>query len=634
MKSQLQKALFICTFIFSSFLINAQYQKTNIIVPVTGTQSSTDTNSRSPIQYLPLSNNIDTATGAKWSRKLIAFEKSHEAPSEMQTIINEKTELKVSSKTSHINKRTKTNGLAPAIESGFSIFGPTGYTPPDNTMAISKGGFIVASVNSNIEYYDTIGNVLYSANYDDFINDTSLLSLYFDPLIKYDSEHDRFILVILYGFNSTTTKVITCISKTNNPSDGWWSYYLPGNALNDSSWFDYPKLGFSNDDIFITGNLFTDENEYNQSVIYQLNKSNAYQGDTLEWAIWHNILGNPATIVPASYGQYGNYGPGIYLISSFSFDDYSSLQPYLRTYDITNNLSDTGSINYYSQPIMFGLAGNGMQLGSSVLLSNNDPRIQDAFYLNGKIQFTYCSEYLNGFAGLNYNKLTLSTMTNWSTIYGITDFECSFPSLASSGISSTDESVYLCFLKTGATIYPEARVINCDNAGQWTESSLMKEGENFLDYGGSTDIARWGDYSAICLRYSGSNPEIWANGCYANKKSTSSYNIRYLASWISKINGLAVGISDVKAPLISNTKVYPNPSTDIFKLEFTNEKTQMIRISVKDINGREVKLLFADKSKKGRNEFSFNRQALCKGIYFIIIETSDKKIAMEKIIVQ
>ena len=634
MRPLIPKLLLLAITIFSSMQLSAQHQKVNITATATGSQTSSVPYNRSPILLLPLSHNIDTLSSKKWSRQLIAMEKTHSSPHEMQKIIDKKTVLKVANKSLNNNKKTPTTGLAPVIESGFDIFGVSGYTPPDNTMAISKDGFIVTSINSNIEYYDTVGNVLYSANYDDFINDTSLTSLFFDPLIQYDSQADRFVLVILYGFDPSTTKVITCFSKTNNPMDGWWSYYITGNPVNDDSWFDYPKIGISNDEVFITGNLFTSANEYNQSVIYQIDKSTAYQGDTLEWVNWHNIYGNPSTIVPASYGQYGTYGPGIFLVSSYSFNDYASMQPYLRVYDITNNLHDTSSLNYYPQTITFGLAGNALQKGTSILMNNNDPRAQDAFYLDGKIHFAYGSEYADGYSGLNYNRLTVSTMTNWSTIYGLSDFDCNFPSLVSSGISETDKSVYLCYLRSGASIYPEVRVINCDDAGQWSESSLMKEGESYVSIAASGGTARWGDYSDICLRYSGNTPEIWANGCFGKRYNGPSYSLRYLSSWISKISGLAVGVAEAKTPQISNTIVYPNPSTDIFKLEFTNEKSQKIRISILDLTGKEVKVLFEDKGKKGKNEFSFNRQALSKGVYFIIIETENKRISMEKIIVQ
>ena len=629
-----QKWITFILIFFYALSTSAQNQKVSINIGASSSKSAKDQSVRSPIQYQALSNSIDTSKTAKWNKKLVCFEKKHESVPAFEKIKREKTAQKLANKqTSNSNSEPKSS-MVPNIELGFATGGYTGYAPPDNTMAISKDGIIVTAVNSKLEYYDTVGNVLYSATFDDFFNDTNLNSISYDPIIQYDSDSDRFVVVVLHGFQSSTSKVICCFSKTNNPLDGWWSYYLTGNPLSDSSWFDYPNLGISNDEIFVTGNIFTDGFDNNESVIYQIDKANAYNGDTLAWAYWHGISGHPFTIVPANYGQDGNYGPGIYLISTFSFDDTVNMVPYLRVYDITGNLNDTASINMYSQVLPFGISGNAMQKGTSLLLDNGDPRGQDAFYLDGILHFVYGSEYSNGFSGLNYNRLNLSTMSNWHSIYGVPNFDCNYPSLVSSGVSQSDKSVYICYLTSGATIFPESRAITCNDLGQWSGSSLMKEGETFSAFVAANGVSRWGDYTDICARYNASQTEIWANGCFGKFHTNQFSSYYYLDSWISKINGLTVGIPANNNIITSTSKVYPNPFTDMFSLEFSNDKDQRIKISLTDISGKEIKLLYNDISRKGKNLFTFNRQALSQGIYFMVIENDTEKIAVEKLIVQ
>jgi hypothetical protein len=59
-----------------------------------------------------------------------------------------------------------------------------------------------------------------------------------------------------------------------------------------------------------------------------------------------------------------------------------------------------------------------------------------------------------------------------------------------------------------------------------------------------------------------------------------------------------------------------------------------ISISLTDINGKMVKLLYNDVAKKGDNSFSFNKGALTSGIYFLTIKTNSNFIKNEKIIIE
>lgn len=623
--------------LISLFALNlsAQNQKVKISSSVLQSNSSKGLSQRSAILHQPLSKDVDTSNTAKWNKSLICFEKSHKTAPAFQKIIDRKTAEKIANSNSIGVKTDSLQALSPNIETNFGTMSYTGFTPPDNTLAISKDGIIVTAINSKLEYYDTIGTLLYSANFDDFINDSNIFSVFYDPIIQYDSDSDRFVMVVLNGTQSSTSNVTVCFSKTNNPLDGWWVYYLTGNPMNDSTWFDFPKLGISNDEIFITGNIFTNTFKYKRSVIYQIDKQKGYQGYTLDWAFWYDISGNPFTIVPASYGQEGNYGPGLYFISSYSYDDTATLIPYLRVYDLTGNLNDTSvALTFYSQILPFALVGNAQQSGTTILLDNGLPIVQDAFYLNGIIHFVYASEYANGFSGLNYNRLNVATMTNWHSIYGVPNFDCSYPSLASFGSSPTDKTVMLCFLKSGALIYPETRVISCDDLGQWSASRLLKGGEVYVSYASSNGLCRWGDYTDIALRHNSLQPVVWANGCFGKLHITPFGTSKFLSSWVGKINGLSVGMPKIMEPQPIISKVYPNPSSDFFTLEFTNENTQWIKIYLTDINGKEVKLFYNDVSRKGKNQYLFNRDALEKGIYFLIIENATERIAIEKLIVQ
>lgn len=563
----------------------------------------------------------------EWNQNLVGFAKIHELPENVQREIAEKTQQKIKNLKGSYPEEPKGSALGnPTLGTNFSGNVFAGLTPPDNSMAISNGGYIVTVVNTNIEYYDMSGNQLYSSSFTNFFNDPALTGMLYDPAVLYDSGSDRFFMVVLSTTTSTTSEVVCCFSKTNNPNDGWWYYRLTGNPLGNGCWFDYPKIGVSNNEVYVTGNLFLDAGTFSQSVIYQMTKAGGYAGGSLHWQYWYNITNSPFTMVPASYGQQGNYGPGIYLVSTE--ENGSSDKIYL--FDLTDDMTGSPTINDYSVAADFSLAGNALQSGTSVVLNTDDTRAMSAFYLGGIVHFVFNSERTTNYNGVNYNRLTVSPLSNWNTNFGADGYDYCYPSVASFGSSSSDKSVLINFSRSGSAIFPESRVFYVDDAGIYSSSTLVKAGETYVDVYQSGGVTRWGDYTGICLMKNISPPEVWLNGSYgANQSSQHALN-----TWIGQITWETTGIPVSNTRPAEPARVFPNPAFDMFNLEFSMEKSAVVEIILTDASGRMVKLLMKDKAEEGKNLFTFNKGVLANGIYFLQIKSENTILANEKIVIE
>ncbi len=613
------------------FLVSAtqaQYQKVRV---------DTESAKKYQVTLNPQKSNIMTIQDVRssnlnrnlpeWNQNLVGFAKIHELPENVQREIAEKTQRKINNlKGFYPDESTGSVLSNPTLGTNFSgnIFG--GMTPPDNSMAISNGGYIVSVVNSNLQYYDMSGNNLYSSSFTNFFNDPALTGMLYDPAVLYDPGYDRFFMVVLSTAASATSKVVCCFSKTNNPNDGWWYYKITGNPLNNGCWFDYPKIGVSNNEVYVTGNLFLDNSTYNQSVIYQMTKASGYSGQAMSWRYWNNITNSPFTLVPASYGQQGNYGPGIYLVSTY--ENGSSDKIYL--FDLTDDLTGSPTINAYALDASISLAGNALQSGTSVVLNTDDTRAMSAFYLDGIVQFVFHSERSNNYNGVNYNRLTVSPLSNWNINFGLDGYDYCYPSVASFGSSSSDKSALVTFSRSGSTIFPETRVFYIDDAGTNSGSTLVKGGETYVDVYQSSGITRWGDYTGICLLKNSSPPEVWLSGSYGAYQSSQNA----LNTWIGQITWETTGVPIGKTQSTKLARVFPNPSSDIFKLEFSMEKSAVVEIALIDGAGRMVKLLLKDKAEEGKNLFSFNKGVLSNGIYFLQIKSENTILANEKIVIE
>lgn len=606
------------TLVLSGNLIQAQNLK-----PVLDQSKSDGFAIKSEVMVAPLMGTIGNQTiDTEWLPVVTHIFPHHGAPhnEEVENLKALKTIQKFSgTNPSPLSPDETMLGITPTIGANFSGNAGTGC-PLDNTIAISNGGIIISLVNSNISYYNTSGTQTFTSDIWTWYGSGTIVDNICDPVVVYDSGSDRFIFYTQTCDGiSANSKVIMAFSKTNDPAAGWWVYELTGNPLSDNSWFDYPKMGISNNEVYVTGNLFFEGAGYNQSVVYQIQKAEGYAGSSLQWQYWSGITGNPFTILPLSNGQQGNYGPGVLLVST----DISG-SGNLNLYDLTDDMSATGEqLNHYPiSTTAYSVGGAAAQSGGPNL-DAGDLRTQSGFFLNGTAHVVFNSDISGGWNGINYNRINVAALTNTNTTFGLVgSFDYCYPSVASCGINANDKSVMIAFERSGASIFPETRIISCDDGLNWSSSVIVKAGNGPVTLCGTPQ--RWGDYTGISRKMNTTNT-VWVASAYGNSSS-------YWDTWIAEVVGVGVGIEENQN--ISSFNLYPNPVIDNFKTAFTLDQTQNIKIRIVDIQGKVVKELFVGVALQGENIFTFNKGNLADGAYFLQIESiNNQSIKNEKFIV-
>ena len=465
--------------------------------------------------------------------KLVSYE--HGAPSDLKKHKERMNALKAEAAIEE-DAHSSSRAADPILGTNFLGNNFSQSTPTDNCLAISDGGKIVSSDNSTIAFYNDNGSpIMLNETHDDWFADIAsslyLSSGIFDPRVIYDPVNDRFIFVILHGSSATTSKVLVCFSTTNNPADAWNVYELPGNPLNDYSWFDYPNIGISEKDLFISGNLFYSGGGFNQTVVFQVDKQAGYDGNSIDYVTYNNLPNGNAssfTVVPASYGQDGEYGPGIYLLSSHWWNS-----SFLNLYEITDSLGGNPSLNLNASVSVpnYQAAGDAVQLGSTELLNTNDTRMQHAFYLNGIVHAVHHVNYSAGYAGIAYYRIPVDNVTaTQSERFGQSGQDYAFPSLASFGEEEIDQGVIVSFLSSSSSTYPGMKAVNCDNLMEWSDAITVRAGDSYIDHYYVNTVERWGDYSDLQRRHNSDSVEVWFGGCFGP-------NSHVWNTWIAQING-------------------------------------------------------------------------------------------------
>lgn len=575
------------------------------------------------------SGEITTPTAdLKWKPGLTHKTEEHEAKAPDQDLIDrikaEKTKLKFAGQSKQLINNDNNSILTTTPVVGVNYAGNTnnGWSPLDNNIAISNGGIIVSVSNSTLEVDDSTGTNFYFNTILTLINDTSISSVC-DPVVIYDKGADRFIFYCQEcSGTSAGSRMLVLFSKTNNPATGgWWYYKLPGNVLNDASWADYPKIAISNNEVYISSNLFFDSGGFNQAILMQIQKAAGYAGGTLVYQHWSGITGSPFTLLPVSDGQASAYGPGCWMVSTKGAGS-----TIVHLYHLTDDMTGSPVINYYPITVpAFSPAGYAQQLGSTVNLNNNDCRSLSGFYLNGFIHFVHMTDGGAGWNYICYYRVDVNNQTAVSSRYGSQTSDICYPAIASFATSLTDNNVMIGYGNSNSSIYPQVCVINCDNAMSWSPAVVVKNSASFVHYTGNPE--RWGDYTGMCRRHNSLTPSVWMQGSIGNANN-------HWDAWNAEIhsNPVVTGIQE-PATSVSQLKTYPNPVTDRFMVDFTIDKPEKVAIAVYDLQGRIVKKLYEGLCQAGENNFSFTKSNLSPGTYFLIIRTNTNTVRNEKIIV-
>ncbi|MBP6390833.1 MAG: T9SS type A sorting domain-containing protein [Flavobacteriales bacterium] len=621
---------------FASFLVlvsvQAQHARPSLPVQSIERPYATGNAMRSSVLTTPrtatvLNSDVTTA----WGTKVVRMSARNHGLPEVNAIKDAKLAAKLASATSGkpAFDQGSPKAITPEIGSSFEANWSTQQTPPDNSMAISNSGWIVSTNNDGILYYGTDGTASFGAFWNDFFAGQGLNANIYDPKVLYDSGSDRFFMVVLHGSDAATSKLLLCFSQTNNPNNGWNIYQLAGNVLNNNCWFDYPCIGVSNNEVYLTGNLFTSgNNQFQSAILLQIDKNSGYNNQNLNWQYWYNLQSDIGafTLVPASWGQSGNYGPGVLLVSNASGGENRYV-----VWDLTADLGGNPALNAYTVNVaQYGPAADAQMPGTSDLLDNGDCRIMGAFYLDGKLHCIHHGDVGQGWNGVLYTRIDVGNMSPTQTTYGAPGvIDVSYPQLTSFATSTSDPNVMVAFLASSSQVFPEVNVVNCDANMQWGQNTLVKSGETYVDFMQGED--RWGDYTGMARKHNGAEAEVWLAACYgADVQGTLNNTWK---TWIAQVGGSPSAVNELAgAPATIN--VYPSPAVDFFNLTFHVTDRAVHAIRLMDSKGALVKLLYEGTPALGQNKLMFNRGQLSRGQYVVTITSNNNTVAHEKLVIE
>jgi len=398
----------------------------------------------------------------------------------------------------------------PASAAGFVALGDDNTRiPPDVAGAVGPH-HVLTMLNSQVRFQTRTGYELLTYPLFSFWNNYPppfTLSDVFDPRIVYDPFCGRWYASAAANRAAASSSVLFAVSQTNDPT-GVWGFYRFDIDAADTTWADYPTLGFSANWVVIQVNRHNNAgNAFVDSVVYALDKPTMCSG-AVTTATAFTLAGWGGTQVPSL--DYDNAANAHHLLQAWS-----APAGQLRAYPITGTpaapvLNTAASVvigagQSWSQRPLNGVDFSP-QMGSAVLVQVNDDRMHSVVRRNGSLWGVHQIFLPQGgnptqssIQWWQINTAPLGTILQRALISDPTGaIDYAFPSLA----VNANKDILFGYSEFSATQFPSAGYsyrAGTDTLNTVRTLSPLKAGLATYNKPGPTGLNRWGDYTTAVV---------------------------------------------------------------------------------------------------------------------------------------
>ncbi len=384
--------------------------------------------------------------------------------------------------------------------------------PPDTHGAVDST-YCVTAINTTVRIQKKNGTNVSNVPIDNFWS--SMLTSgpgAFDPRVHYDPYAKRWIIVTLAYGQAANSQLMIGVSKTSNPTAGWWLYKITVDPTG-VNWLDYPNVGFNNKWITVSGNFYKISSGANAgAVVYAFNKATMMTG---AGAPYTKISPSGTfTICPAL--MYDSTKSNMFLV-----DVYNSTTGKLRLRKLSGPVGSptlSAAIGYPTSSTPWASQNNGgvdfaRQLGTTNKVQTGDNRITNFSYRNGKL---WCAHtiFLPNTANPTRSSVMwwqIDTLANPVQNGKIDDpTGATFYAYPSIAVNQNDDAL-VGFAYMSAAVHPSAAYalhLHTDPADSMRPTYIYRHGQNTYYQTFSGTKNRWGDYSATCIDPSNNN-DFW-----------------------------------------------------------------------------------------------------------------------------
>jgi hypothetical protein len=348
----------------------------------------------------------------------------------------------------------------------------------------------------------------------------------FDPRVLYDQTWTRFIIIASRqstSINDTVRRFFLAVSQTSNPAGPYFTYNVTfgGGPFNNGDWWDFPQLGYNQDAVLVTGNVFDNPPTDTVAAVFKfaammpIAKARIYNGLSFSAPVFTNLA---ATLAPPIVRDQNN---SAFFLAANNFT-------HLHLYR-GNNLSNPASTTLVLQALVtvsnYAIPPNAPQPNSNQVLDTSDRRFVNASTQVGDSLWNVHTIRLGGFAAPKFYEIDTTgpganivkqqgfffeggTSHDFNASIAANDLREAFVTWNSTDVTNSNVS-----LRHNARIRISGCQLPCSiPAGSIVFTSGVALTGNPADPP-PFNVQRWGDYSAVSL-----DPSV-VSGCSANRRA-------------------------------------------------------------------------------------------------------------------
>lgn len=502
-----------------------------------------------------------------------------------------------------------------------------GGIPNDNGIAVGKGQKVVSVANSTIRVYQGSSSApQLSASLAGFANGVGGGATKYDPKVTYDPIRDRFIVVYLNGFLASNSVIIVAFSQTEDPSGNWNVYGIDGSATT-TTWTDFPQIAITRDELFITGNLFTDGGNAQGSVIWQIQLNEGFDGQPL---VSRNFITNFFSLHPVEESPIPG-GPNMYFIRTVSNPIPTSKSVFVH--EMTNTIAAGGVLNapiLLNSDLSYGPPPDATQKGTTIKLDCNECRVQTSYKKGDRIEAAW-NTVASGKTCIYHLTITMAEPISFSQAKGqyvkIDSLSLAYPGIAPGGCTGAngENSSVLMMNYCSPNQFPGCAAVFIDTSNTIGPLKVLKTGFTYM---GDSSPWRWGDYADAAPRTN--NPgEVWIGGSVGMMGGGQHRNGTYISKVFTQCCAGPIAIDDMHQETNEVVAAFPSPANELIFFTFDVPRFDQYRVTIVDVEGRPVQEIVNDRLKQGKAQLRFSTAPLASGLYVVKVE-SGSGIAMSR----
>lgn len=383
-----------------------------------------------------------------------------------------------------------------AVDSFIGLVDDLRVIPPD-TMGAASTTHLVSILNSEVGFFTRSGTLLNpNTTLESFWSPVApdaargIPAFIFDPKVLYDQHAGNFVAISADGRPPAGSWILLARSNTGDPTGGWTMWPIPGD---NTLWADFPGLGVDAANIYITANMFDNNDSFQYIKVWIIPKATLPLAGQIPPS---TVLVNPFNSgLPFSYQPTHVFGtPG----TAYIIGEDHLFSGTLRVARIWPSWANLGPVSVAPYPSLFQLPA-----APNTGIDSGDSRILNSVLRNGRLYTTHTVPDAGGTKTEVAWYEILPTPTPALLQEGRISDPNRFYYYPSIAVNSAGD-IAVGFSGSSATPaeYPGSYYSSrraADPAGTMQPVTLLKSGEATYQKTGTGTQNRWGDFSATVV---------------------------------------------------------------------------------------------------------------------------------------